>query len=223
MSKSIGKDIVAQVLAQPNAQSLVKEITNILEAEKKRREQFYNEITDAEKVEFINGEIVIHSPVMKEHNDANCLLVNLMGNYVRKHQLGYVGVEKVMITLERNDYEPAICFFGNKKAKGFKEGQSLFPAPDFVVEILSKGTKKNDRTIKFKDYAANGVGEYLMIDPIKKVVELYRLNKAKNYELILKSDTGILKSKVIAGFAIDIEAIFDDAKNLAELRSILAA
>ena len=77
MSKSIGEDIVAQVLAQPNAQSLVKEITNILEAEKKRREQFYNEITDAEKVEFINGEIVTHSPVMKEHNDANCLLENL--------------------------------------------------------------------------------------------------------------------------------------------------
>lgn len=222
MSKSIGKDIVAQVLAQPNAQSLVKEISNILEAEKKRREQFYNEITDAEKVEFINGEIITHSPVKKEHNDANCLLVNLMGNYVRKHQLGYVGVEKVMIALERNDYEPDICFFGNKKAKGFKEGQSLFPAPDFVVEILSKGTKKNDRTIKFKDYAANGVAEYLIIDPIKKVVELYRLDKAKNYELILKSDTGILKSKVIAGFAIDIESIFDNAKNLTELMKILA-
>jgi len=221
--KSLGKDIVAQVLAQPNAQTLVKEINNILEAEKKRRKKFYSDITDAEKVEFINGEIITHSPVMKEHNDANCLLVNLMGNYVRRHQLGYVGVEKVMITLERNDYEPDICFFGNKKAKGFKEGQSLFPAPDFVVEILSKGTKKHDRTTKFKDYAANGVAEYLIIDPIKKVVELYRLDTDKNYELILKSDTGILKSKVITGFYIAIEAIFDNTKNLAELMKILTA
>lgn len=223
MLKSIGKEIVAQVLAQPNAQTLVKEINTILKAEKKKRELFYNEITDAEKVEFINGEIITHSPVRKEHNDANCLLENLIGNYVRKHQLGYVGVEKVMITLERNDYEPDICFFGNKKAKKFKEGQSLFPAPDFVVEILSKGTKKNDRTIKFQDYAANGVAEYLIVDPLKKVVELYRLDATQNYKLILKSDSGLLKSQVITGFSIAIEAIFDNSKNLAELMRLLAS
>ena len=84
-----------------------------------------------------------------------------------------------MITLQRNDYEPDICFFDKQKAKYFKEGQRLFPAPDFVVEILSKGTKKNDRTVKFQDYEANGVIEYLIIDPIKKVVELYRLDSAK--------------------------------------------
>jgi len=166
------KDIIHQILEHPNAQSLVNKVNSILEEERKRRYQFYEDITDEEKVEFINGVIVPHSPVMKEHNDVSNLLNNLLGNYVRKHQLGYVGVEKVMITLERNDYEPDICFFATIKASSFKKGQSLFPAPDFVVEILSKGTKKNDRTIKFTDYEANGIEEYLIIDPIKQVLEL---------------------------------------------------
>jgi len=223
MTKPLGKDIVAQVLAQPNAPTLVKEMTVLLEAEKKRRKQFYKEITDAEKVEFINGEIVAHSPVMNEHNAVTKRLSRLMSTYVDRNDLGETGIEKVMITLERNDYEPDICFFDKQKAKDFKDGQSLFPAPDFVVEILSKGTKKNDRTIKFQDYEANGITEYLIIDPIKKVIELYRLDRTKKYELILKSDTGILKSKVITGFSIAIEAIFDDAKNLTELRKILIA
>ncbi len=216
------KDIIHQILERPNAQSLVNKINSILEAEKKRRHQFYEDITDEEKVEFINGVIVTHSPVMKEHNDVSNLLTNLLGNYVRKHQLGYVGVEKVMITLERNDYEPDICFFSTQKAKSFKKGQSLFPAPDFVVEILSKGTKKNDRTVKFIDYEANGIKEYLIIDPIKQILELYRLDESKKYDLVLKSGTGILQSDIIKDFSFPIEAIFDEDKNLAALTVILS-
>ena len=127
-----------------------------------------------------------------------------------------------MITLERNDYEPDICFFDNVKAKNFKKGQSLFPAPDLIVEILSKGTKKNDRGIKFTDYQANGVREYVLIDPKSETVELYRLDAKGKYELILKSSEGTLSSKVIKGFSIAIEAIFDEDKNLNELSRMLA-
>ena len=223
MTKPLDKQIIKKILAHPNAPSLVRKANAILADEQKRRQQFYEDITDAEKVEFINGEIIVHSPVMKEHNDANSLLANLIGNFVRKHKLGYVGIEKVMITLERNDYEPDICFFGKDKAKNFKKGQSLFPAPDFIVEILSKGTKKNDRGIKFADYEANGVAEYLLIDPKAETVELYRLDAHKKYELILKSSEGTLHSKVIKGFSIAIKAIFNEDKNLKELTSILSA
>jgi len=222
MIKPLGKEIVNQLLAYPNPRILMKEVDAILKKERKRRQQFYNDITDAEKVEFINGEIVVHSPVKKEHNDATGMLYRLISIYVGKEQLGYVGIEKVMITLERNDYEPDICFFGKEKADQFKKGQSLFPAPDFVVEVLSKGTKKNDRTIKFQDYQANKVLEYLLIDPIKQVVELYRLDRTKKYELIIKSGEGTLKSKAIPNFAILIEAIFDETKNLAALAKILS-
>ena len=222
MTQPLNKHILQEILAHPNAPSLVKEANALLAAEQKRRQQFYEDITDEEKVEFINGEIIVHSPVMKEHNDATNLLHRVISIFVGKNELGYVGIEKVMITLERNDYEPDICFFGKAKAKHFKAGQSLFPAPDFIVEILSKGTKKNDRGIKFTDYEANGVAEYLLIDPKKEMVELYRLDDKGKYELILKSSEGTLHSKVIRGFSIAIRAIFEEEKNLEELTRILS-
>lgn len=222
MTQPLDKHIIQKILAHPNAPTLVKEVNDLLAAEQKRRQKFYEDITDEEKVEFINGEIIVHSPVMKEHNDASRMLTNLIGNYVSKNKLGYVGVEKVMITLERNDYEPDICFFKQDKAKNFKKGQSLFSAPDFIVEILSKGTKTNDRGIKFTDYEANGVGEYLLIDPKTETVELYRLAANGKYELILKSNEGTLHSKVIKGFSIAIKAIFEEDKNLEELTRILS-
>ena len=36
--------------------------------------------------------------------------------FVRKHDLGSVFHEKILIVLNRNDYEPDICFFGPEKA-----------------------------------------------------------------------------------------------------------
>lgn len=84
---------------------LLQDIHKALDDEKTRRIAFYNEITEQQKIEFINGEIIVHSPVMKRHNVASLLLAQLMNIYAIKHQLGFVGIEKIMITLTRNDYE----------------------------------------------------------------------------------------------------------------------
>lgn len=189
--------------------------------EKKRREQFYNDIDENMKVEFINGEVIVHSPVMKRHNDASSSLLKLIDIYVQKHDLGFVGYEKIMITFSRNDYEPDLVFFGNKKASFFKQDQTLFPIPDFVVEVLSKSTEKIDRGIKFDDYETHGVKEYWIIDSKNEVLEQYLLIGDK-YELILKSTNGYVKSEVVSGFEIPIKAIFDRKVNFEALKKLLA-
>ena len=221
MTKPIGKHLVDKLLSLPNAPALVTETSAILEAEKKRRTEFYNEISEFEKAEFINGEIIIHSPVKKSHNDVTTLLSSLLMAYVRKNKLGYVGIEKIMIRLTRNDYEPDICFFDKKTAKTFKATQSLFPPPNLVVEILSKKTAKNDRGIKFQDYQDHGVEEYWIIDPVKKIVEQYQLDSEKEYQLAFKGKKGTIDCIAIKKFSINVEAIFDEAKNLLELQKIL--
>ena len=214
------KQLVNDILSMPDAAIIMNELAVKLEEERKKREKFYNDITDSEKAEFINGEIIIHSPVKKEHNDVTSALHQLIKIYVQKNKLGYVGIEKIMISLTRNDYEPDICFFDKSKSDKFETGQSLFPPPDLVVEVLSKGTSKNDRGVKFEDYQAHSVLEYWIIDPIKKIIEQYRLNENGSYELVLKADNGTLECKAIKGFKIPIEAIFDEAKNLEAVENL---
>lgn len=126
-----------------------------------------------------------------------------------KTKLGFVGHEKMMIQLTRNDYEPDICFFLEEKSRDFKPDQMLFPAPDFVVEVTLPSTEKTDRTIKFEDYESHGVREYWIIDPEKEFVEQYVLSDDK-YQLQLKSSNGFISSQVIKGFEIPIRAIFDE-------------
>lgn len=47
-------------------------------------------------------------------------------------------------------------------------------APDLVVEVLSPGTVRNDRTLKKDIYARFGVREYWLVSPGDKYVEIYK-------------------------------------------------
>lgn len=221
MTSSIDKKLIDQILEVPNAPVIVREVNLRLEEEKKKREAFYRDISEYEKAEFINGEIVIHSPVKKGHNAVSGRLYRLLGTYVEKHDLGFVGYEKIMVALTRNDYEPDVCFFKADKAKLFTEDQSLFPAPDLAVEVLSDKTTYRDRGVKFQDYQSHEVEEYWIIDPAKKVIEQYRLGTNGEYELIIKARDGHIQCQPVAGFEILIEAIFDNDVNLKELSRIL--
>lgn len=215
------KEILEEIMSRATAPDIVKRLNEFLEEERKKREHFYNEITEFEKAEFINGEIIIHSPVKLMHNDASSNLFQLINPFVRKNKLGFVGYEKIMITLSRNDYEPDICYFGNEKAKSFRDDQSLFPAPDFIVEVLSKSTEHNDRGVKFQDYQIHGVAEYWLVSPEGKFVEQYLLDTDGSYQLQIKASEGHISSKALKGFSISIESIFDKEKNMEELVRLL--
>ena len=211
---------VEQALQMPDAVLFVQKLETALEAEKKKRQYFYEIIDENKKMEFINGEIFFQSPVKKQHNSATKLLCLLLQTFVAKHKLGFVGIEKILVSLTRNDYEPDVCFFGNEKAKDFTNNQMQFPAPDFVVEVLSDSTAKYDRETKFQDYAAHGVREYWIIDAEKEVIEQYFLQDEK-YELILKAKDGTIESMIVTNFKIPIQSVFDEQENLKTLSKLI--
>ncbi len=212
--------MVEQTLKMPDAVLFVRKVQSALEAEQAKRRHFYEIVEENRKLEFINGETIFHSPVKLQHNDATVLLGMLVKAFVNKNNLGFVGIEKIMISLTRNDYEPDICFFGLDKAKDFKRKQMQFPAPDFVVEVLSDSTAKFDRETKFQDYAAHGVREYWIVDAERETVEQYSLNDEK-YELLLKAKDGNVESVVLPDFSIPIRAVFDESINLQTLTKLL--
>lgn len=212
--------LIDEILSRPEAPQLIEEVQKVLMLEKEKREQFYQTITDQEKAEFINGEMVLHSPATWQHTQVIGRLNQLFKTYVDMHQLGYVGTEKVMIRLTRNDYEPDLLFFNKEKASKFKPDQLLFPAPDLIVEVLSESTEKRDRGVKFNDYAAHLVAEYWLVDPESKSIEQYLL-KENAYHLQVKLMNGAIQSQQIQGFSFQVEALFDDQANIRELQRIV--
>jgi Uma2 family endonuclease len=214
--------LLEPIVASPKMNLFLQELTEIASEERKRREQFYDDITPEMKAEFINGEVIVQSPVRKAHNDAGKSLLNLLTNYNLRHRLGWIGHEKILIVLTRNDYEPDICFFTAERAAAFTPGQTRFPAPDFIVEILSPSTEERDRGDKWIDYAAHGVQEYWLVDTNQQCVERYRLD-GDTYTLAETVTAGLLRSDVIAGFAVPLVALFDEDANLNAVVQILTA
>jgi len=186
----------------------VNRLKRIANEEMKLRELFYDTITEQQKAEFINGQTIMHSPVKLMHSKASDNLMTLLNLFVQKHDLGFVGHEKILISLTRNDFEPDICYFNKEKSDKFTPNQMKFPAPDFIAEILSESTEKIDRGIKMLDYALHQVQEYWIIDPENQTIEQYKLVK-KKYQLEFKAKNGNIKSITMPNFEIPVQAVFD--------------
>ncbi len=211
-----------ELLHSPRLPEYAELIRQRLADEQTRREQFYSEMTDEFKTEFISGEVIMHSPARNRHLVASGHLFGLLHSWVSSSRIGLVHVEKALCVFNRNDYEPDIVFFGSDKAQRITPDTLRFPVPDFIVEIVSNSTEERDRGVKFEDYAAHGVREYWIVDPIEESLEQYILTEAGQYKLKMKSQSGEVSSVVITGFTIPVQAIFDVEANRTELAGIIS-
>lgn len=217
---------VLEALVAPLRRSpFMVEIADLLhaevEAERALRRKFYAEMTPEQKVEFIGGEIIRHSPARNVHLDVTLNISQLVTAFVRSRRIGEVKVEKCLVSFPRNDYEPDIVFFGKEQSKKFKPGTMRFPVPDFIVEVLSESTEARDRGTKFEDYAAHGVAEYWIVDAERRVIEQYLLRDGA-WQLEIKASTGEIRSTAIPGFTAPVKAFFHAEENLAALQVILS-
>lgn len=213
--------ILEPILHSPRLKEYLNELSSFVRTEEERRQQFYSDITEQEKAEFINGEVVCHSPVIRKHNQVTGNLYTLLKFFVKSSIGGFVGFEKILIRLSRNDFEPDVCYFRKEIADTFSDKTMFFPAPDFIAEVLSKSTEKNDRGVKFQDYAYHGVKEYWIIDAEKETVEQYLLDEERKYQLFVKINEGIIHCKTIPGFNIPVLAMFDEAANNNTLKQLI--
>lgn len=204
-------ELVERLSHSPLLPEIVDSLIQRLQTEKTRRVRFYEEMTPEQKVEFIEGSVVLHSPARNAHLVATLNIATALKSFLKDAPTGgRVRVEKCLCVFPRNDYEPDVVYFGPDKARKFTPEMMRFPVPDFVVEVLSESTETNDRGVKFIDYAAHGVAEYWIVDSDKAVLEQY-VGKDGRFELRTKSSNGQVESLAIPGFSIEIASIFADA------------
>ena len=62
--------VLDTLLESPKLTLYYRKIGAVLDEEKRKRQKFYDTMTEQQKVEFINGESVMQSPAKLEHNVA---------------------------------------------------------------------------------------------------------------------------------------------------------
>lgn len=204
--------ILDPLLRSPRLRFYFNELAEHLQREQAARQRFREQMTEDTRAEFINGEVLMHSPARRGHNRTAERCYRMLHAYVEPRGLGEVGHEKYLVELTRNDVEPDVCFWGKAKSDAFTDDQLLFPPPDLVVEVLSESTEAIDRGTKFEDYALHGVREYWIVDPDRQTLEQYVLS-GETYELRMKSADGTVRCAAIEGAQFPVLAIFDDEEN----------
>lgn len=82
--------------------------------------------------------------------------------------------------------------------------------PDLVVEVLSPGTSRRDKTEKLDLYAKYGVAEYWMVDPASQVIEFLLLDQGR-YMMMQPSDNCYQSSR-LPEVEIDLAAFWAEVE-----------
>ena len=202
------ESILTPLLNSPKLPDYVAQLNKILADEEQKRTDFYEWLDENTKAEFLQGEILIHSPARSAHIKVLQKLQFIILPFVQQYNLGTLYAEQALIRLKRSDVMPDLCFWSTEKAANFTDDTTLFPVPDFIVEILSESTAANDRGKKKEEYALNGVSEYWIIDADKKEIEQFVLQR-DDYNLNEKLQHGTVRCTVLHGLEIPLLNIFE--------------
>lgn len=123
------------------------------------------------RAELIDGEIVYQATPGRAHQKISVVLSSVIYNYISSHG-GSCEVyhAPLAVFLDENYLEPDIFVVcDNDKLK--EDG--CHGAPDWVIEIVSPGTRKYDASVKKVKYRRAGVKSYWLIYPEKRLVVVF--------------------------------------------------
>jgi Uma2 family endonuclease len=170
-------------------------------------EQFRQLPDDGKQYELIHGEARLTPAPSTRHQ---VILENLsysLGAFTRQTKSGQIAYAPLDVRLgEDTVLQPDLVFVSNARASILRE-EFVDGAPDLVVEILSPSTSAHDRATKLPIYAAAGVPEFWLIDPLAKTVEVLKL-QGKKYlvEAILAGDQ-TLTSSLFPGWQLPLSEL----------------
>lgn len=132
---------------------------------------------DGKRYEILEGELVMVPGPGEPHQFVSGALFFDLYGFVRKNRLGRVYAAPFDIVLApRNVVQPDIVFISNERMNVLTRA-NVQGSPDLAVEILSRGTRRRDRTTKFRIYAEHGIAHYWIVDPVARTLEAYELRE----------------------------------------------
>ncbi len=170
-------------------------------------DDIYN-LPEGTRAELINGRIYYMAPPNRRHQTIARELFFSVNSYIKSKGgscESFFAPFAVFLNKDGTNYvEPdisVVCDPGRLNDKG------CIGAPDWIIEIVSPGSRRMDYFTKLFKYHTAGVREYWIVDPEKDRILVY------NFE---SEDTGdyTFSDSVKAGIYDDLYIDFSDISNL---------
>jgi Uma2 family endonuclease len=158
--------------------------------------------------QLIGGQLVVSPSPSTAHQRILGRLFRWMASTVEASQAGEVLIAPVDVYLSDTDvYQPDLVVV-HAGGAAVVEAQLIRGAPDLVVEILSPSTAYYDLRQKKTAYERYGVGEYWVVDPIERSIEVF--TRVEGVFMLYQRSVGseAIGSRSLAGFEIELESLF---------------
>lgn len=167
-------------------------------------EDIYN-LPEGTRAELIDGQIFYMAPPSRKHQQILLFLSRSIADYIDRHA-GSCEVDIAPFAVFLNEYdqnyvEPDISVICDKNKLTDK---GCYGAPDWIIEIVSPGSRRMDYFIKLFKYRTAGVNEYWIVDPDKRRVQIYNFESEDTFEYTF-SDS--VRAGIYADFSIDFSQL----------------
>lgn len=157
----------------------------------------------------INGDLMIMSPTGGLTSKRNADLIYQLNAWNRKYKLGIIFDSSGGFKLPNgSDRSPDASFVMMDKWDNLTndEKERFLPlCPDFLVELRSPSDNLAKIQEKMREYMDNGAKLGWLIDPNRKIIEIYRPCQAVE---ILASPLNIKEEEILPNFTLDLTEIW---------------
>jgi Uma2 family endonuclease len=175
-------------------------------------EDFIATVDEDARVEWVDGQVVPMSPVSERHDEISGFIYAILRGFLRRRKLGgrvVHGDFQMKLGAANSSRVPDVAYVAPEHLERLENTFVDGPA-DLAVEVVSPDSRTRDRVEKFREYAASGVREYWLIDPMLRTAEAYRLGADGRYVPVDLGAPPRLTSQALPGFWIDVAWLWED-------------
>lgn len=163
--------------------------------------------------EIINGNLYTQPRPAPRHSRASSALG---GELTYPFDKGYNGpggwwiLDEPELHLGMDILVPDLAGWRRERLPSLPETAFFELAPDWVCEVLSPGTEKQDRVLKMPVYAKYGVQHVWLLDPLLRTLEVFEWTAAGWLMLDVLANDAAVSVAPFAAISFDLSALWVD-------------
>jgi Uma2 family endonuclease len=161
--------------------------------------------------ELLNGKIVEKISNTIQHQDVCGNIASEIKIFLKQNKIGKVYIAPLDVTFTENDtFQPDVLFVRQERIEALEATEKrIVGAPDFVVEVKSKGNTPKEMSYKRFVYESETVLEYWFVNVDDETLTQYENidNELRIKKIYSLNDT--VESIVIKGFSISVSEMFE--------------
>lgn len=152
------------------------------------------------RYELVDGELIPMNPPRIEH----FLIAQFLSDYLRQvigqNNLPWMVFAEIGVrTGFRRSRVVDLCVVQREQVQELAGRSAVFETPPLLaVEIVSLDSIGRDYRYKRSEYAAAGISEYWIVDPLENRLTILQLQEGF-YEVVLTDQSGVIQSPILLG------------------------